>query len=218
MSGHSGSARAARVYLAGPDVFLPDPLAAAEAKKALCQRYGFVGVFPLDSDLDLGGVQGVEAGFQIAMANEGLMRNCDLLIANMTPFRGPSMDVGTAYEMGFMRALGRPVLGYSNHEGSFAARTRADICLRHGSAGLQQRTDGQWTDNDGLLIEDFAMTDNLMMVGAVMASGGSVSTQGDRNVLLGGLTGLVGFEDRLKQAVALDLGEAVANRGAAGEK
>jgi nucleoside 2-deoxyribosyltransferase len=195
----------ARIYLAGPDVFLPDPLAAADAKKALCRRYGFVGVFPLDGDLDLGDLKGAEAGFKIAMANEDLMRSCDLLIANMTPFRCPSMDVGTAYEMGFMRALGRPVLGYSNQEGSFAARTRADICLRQGSDGLQRRADGQWTDGDGLLIEDFAMGDNLMMVSAVMASGGTVATHGDRKAILGGLTGLVGFEECLQQAVALGL-------------
>ena len=41
------------------------------------------------------------------------MRSCDLLIANLTPFRGVSMDSGTAFEVGFMRALGRPVLGYT---------------------------------------------------------------------------------------------------------
>ena len=39
------------------------------------------------------------------------MRSCQLCIANLTPFRGVSMDSGTAYEVGFMRALGRPVLG-----------------------------------------------------------------------------------------------------------
>jgi nucleoside 2-deoxyribosyltransferase len=193
------------VYLAGPDVFLPDPLAAAESKKALCRRYGFVGVFPLDQELDLTGKKGPEAGCLIAQANEDLMRSCDLLIANMTPFRGPSMDVGTAYEMGFMRALGRPVLGYSNQEGSFAARTRADICLRHGTDAIRRRADGQWVDQDDLLIEDFAMTDNLMMAAAVTFSGGSVAVHGDRTVTLGGLTGMAGFEACLQQAVALGL-------------
>ena len=50
------------------------------------------------------------------------MRSCDLLIANCTPFRGVSMDVGTAFEIGFMRALGRPVFGYSNTPADYAAR------------------------------------------------------------------------------------------------
>jgi nucleoside 2-deoxyribosyltransferase len=29
------------------------------------------------------------------------------MIVNLTLFRGPSADVGSAHEMGFMRALGR---------------------------------------------------------------------------------------------------------------
>ena len=35
--------------------------------------------------------------FQQARANEDLMRSCDALIANLTPFRGVSMDAGTAF-------------------------------------------------------------------------------------------------------------------------
>ena len=37
-----------RVYLAGPDVFLPDPTARAAALKAVCARHGLIGVSPLD--------------------------------------------------------------------------------------------------------------------------------------------------------------------------
>ena len=40
----------------------------------------------------------------------------------MTPFRGPSIDPGTAYEMGFMRALKRPVLGYRNDPRDYITR------------------------------------------------------------------------------------------------
>lgn len=154
-----------RIYLAGPDVFLPDPHAAAAAKKQVCADYGFVGVFPLDKALDLTGLGRREAGLRIAEANEELMRGCDLVIANMTPFRGPSMDVGTAYEMGFMRALGRPVLGYSNDGRLFVERTRAWI----GAPGAA-------ADDDGMAIEDFDMVDNLMLHGAVAASGADVET------------------------------------------
>jgi len=42
-----------RIYLAGPDVFLPDPLGFAERKKALCSEAGLEGVFPLDAGLNL---------------------------------------------------------------------------------------------------------------------------------------------------------------------
>ena len=37
-----------RVYLAGPDVFLPDASAWLERKKAICAGVGLIGVSPLD--------------------------------------------------------------------------------------------------------------------------------------------------------------------------
>ena len=55
---------------------------------------------------------------QISAGNEELIRSCRLLIANLTPFRGPSADVGTAYEIGFARALKLPVYAYSNVAGN----------------------------------------------------------------------------------------------------
>jgi nucleoside 2-deoxyribosyltransferase len=162
-----------RIYLAGPDVFLPDPVAMAEAKKRICAAHGFVGVFPLDKDLDLSGLAPTQAGQRIYRANEDLMRGCDLIIANMTPFRGPSMDVGTAFEMGFMRALGRPVLGYSNDGRLFAERSRAFAGITRGAGGHAHGD----ADADGMLIEDFAMADNLMLHGSVVASGGVIDVE-----------------------------------------
>lgn len=137
----------ARIYLAGPDVFLSNAKEIGAQKCAICADHGLTGVFPLDADLDLSGLSKVDAGLAISRANEDLMRGCDAVIANMTPFRGPSMDVGTAFEMGFMRALGRPVFGYTNVPGFYKDKA-AGFC------------------DDGMLIEDFDMIDNLMMVGA----------------------------------------------------
>ena len=37
-----------RVYLAGPDVFLPEPTLWLERKKAICAGFGLTGVSPLD--------------------------------------------------------------------------------------------------------------------------------------------------------------------------
>jgi len=162
-----------RIYLAGPDVFLPDPMAMAEAKKRICAAHGLAGVFPLDKELDLSGLEPLQAGQRIYRANEELMRGCDLIIANMTPFRGPGMDAGTAFEMGFMRALGKPVLGYTNDGRLFAERTRAFLGIARGAGGHPHGD----ADPDGMLIEDFAMVDNLMMHGAVVASGGEIAVE-----------------------------------------
>ena len=98
-----------RIYLAGPDVFLPDAAAVFDAKRKLCIDYGFVGVAPVDSETDLSLLPKRAAAMQISADNEDLIRSCNLLIANLTPFRGPSADVGTAYEIGFARALGLQV-------------------------------------------------------------------------------------------------------------
>src|SRR6266446_3456135 len=69
------------VYLAGPDVFLPDPLAMAAAKKRLCAELGFEGVFPMDSEIEASNEpSSPEKARQISLANEALMRSCDLLV------------------------------------------------------------------------------------------------------------------------------------------
>lgn len=155
-----------RVYLAGPDVFLPEPLVLAGRKKALCAAYGFEGVFPLDKTLDLSGLSPRRKGLAISLGNERLMDGCDLVIAQMTPFRGPGMDGGTAFEMGYMRAQGKPVLGYSNVAASYAERVR----LLH-PGRLRPRSSGALEDPDGLEVESFGLLDNLMMHGAILSSG-----------------------------------------------
>ena len=42
-----------RLYLAGPDVFAPDPRELGGRRRALCEKYGFEGLFPLDWAIDL---------------------------------------------------------------------------------------------------------------------------------------------------------------------
>ena len=150
-----------RIYLAGPEVFLENHAEVSRRKKKICREHGFEGVFPLDAAFDFTGLSKREAGLSISRANERLMRSCDLLIANLTPFRGPSADAGTVYELGFMRGLGRPVYGYSNLEGSFFERTKALLADR-----LRKRRDGTLEDDQGMALEDLDLEDNLMIAGA----------------------------------------------------
>jgi nucleoside 2-deoxyribosyltransferase len=96
------------------------------------------------------------------------MDSCDICIAHMTPYRGPSMDVGTAYEMGYMRAQGKPVLGYTNVVGDIFART-ADFV--GGQDRLRRRESGVHEDPDSMMIEGMGMVDNLMLDGGVISSG-----------------------------------------------
>lgn len=157
------------VYLAGPEVFLADAAAVGEAKKAICARYGLAGLFPLDNELYLGGMEPHAAGIAISKANEALMRKADLVIANITPFRGPGMDPGTAFEIGFMRALGKPVFCYTASD-----LLHAERAARWAGAAVRERKGEGLEDADGLLIENFGMVENLMIDGAVEASGGTI--------------------------------------------
>lgn len=158
-----------RLYLAGPDVFLPDAIAWMERKKAICAGFQLTGVSPLDelaaepSDwIDLPDWR------RIALRNEAHIRGCDGIVANLTPFRGPSADVGTVYEIGFARGLGLKVFGYATVAAAFLDRTLLSI------GGGQQSSDGSWWDQDGLLVEQFGLFDNLMIEGGITDSGGSL--------------------------------------------
>jgi nucleoside 2-deoxyribosyltransferase len=157
-----------RIYLAGPDVFLPDAPAAAARKKALCRAYGFEGAFPFDAVLDFTRLTPRQKAMRIYHSDVALMDSCDICIAHMTPYRGPSMDVGTAYEMGYMRAQGKPVLGYTNVAGDIFARTAAFV---GGRERLRLRDSGVHEDPDAMMIEGMGMVDNLMLDGGVISSG-----------------------------------------------
>ncbi len=159
-----------RVYLAGPDVFVPDATGRAAVLKAVCARHGLDGVSPLDPLPDRpADWAGLPEARRIALANEAHIRACDALVANLTPFRGPSADAGTVFEIGFMRALGRPVFGWSNAAEDFLART-----LRFVGGAARLGPGDTWRDGEGMLLESFAMTDNLMIDGAILASGGAL--------------------------------------------
>jgi nucleoside 2-deoxyribosyltransferase len=141
-----------RAYLAGPDVFFPNPLEIGEAKKAICARHGFEGVFPLDAELRLEGLSPEEQGHRCFDAMVELMDSSDLAIANLTPFRGPSMDVGTAVEIGYMHGRGKPVFGYTNVAEDYADRVLPD----------------------GFVVEPFGLADNLMVEGPIYLTGARV--------------------------------------------
>jgi nucleoside 2-deoxyribosyltransferase len=147
---------AMRVYLAGPDVFLPDALEVGRQKTEICRRRGLIGLYPLDNVIDH---TAVDASLRIFKANEAMMDRADAIIANLTPFRGPGADAGTVYELGYMAARGKFCLGYSNDPAIYADRVRRSTSVTV--------LDGRMVDADGLNVEDFGHNDNLMMIHAL---------------------------------------------------
>lgn len=150
-----------KLYLAGPEVFLTDAREIGRRKVALAARYGFEGLFPLDGDPLLESAEGALAR-SIFANNLALMRAADALLANLTPFRGVSADPGTAFEVGYAFALGKPVAAYSNLPGEL--KHRAHSTIGHAPEGPVSLL------ADGLHVEDFGHFDNLMLAEALEAS------------------------------------------------
>ena len=139
-----------KIYLAGPDVFFPDAKARAAVKKARAAAAGHDTLFPLDAVLPV--TFGVDPGPVVARAiydaNCAMLDAADVVLANLTPFRGPSADSGTVWEIGYAAAQGKKIYGYSNVMTPFTDRLHAVIPK----------------GGDGLSVEEFDLpSDNLMI-------------------------------------------------------
>jgi nucleoside 2-deoxyribosyltransferase len=141
-------------YLAGPDVFLPDAVEHAARKVAICRRFGFHGLPPLNQDVETAAKE-LETWQAIFEKDIAMMEQSDIIIANLTPFGGASADSGTLIEVGWFLGKGKPVFGYSNTRENFESRMRRQLGAGYAELG----------------IEGFHLPDNLMIVGAVHRGG-----------------------------------------------
>jgi nucleoside 2-deoxyribosyltransferase len=146
-----------KIYLAGPDVFLPDALDIGRRKVEICRHHGMTGLYPLDTAVDL---SARDASLQIFKGLEAMMDASDAIIANLTPFRGPGADPGTVYELGYMAGRGKLCLGYCNDPAPYSERLARFTQVTTGS-------DTHLIDSNGLTVENFGLPDNLMMIHAL---------------------------------------------------
>ena len=137
-----------KIYLAGPDVFRPNAIEHGQKLKKLCSEYGFEGMYPFDNEVDMD-LKGPELAKVIYEANKKMIEECDVVIANLVPFRGPSADPGTVWEIGYALGLGKKVMGYRDFP-SPEEDPRAIYKNRANEAY-------------GWSVEDFDLGDNLMI-------------------------------------------------------
>lgn len=131
-----------KIYFAGPDVFRNNPEEYFATLAVECEKYSIFPLFPYDSSL-------IKSD-SIYFKNLRLIQECHLLIANIAPFRGPSADPGTALEIGYARALNKPIIGYSVPSMvTYKTRVTEDL--------LDQFSEYPY-------VENFGLTDNLMIV------------------------------------------------------
>lgn len=156
------------IYLAGPEVFFPDGDSRLAHKARLVREAGFLPVhagvmaYPECETL-------FASGCAISAVNELCLRGADILLANLTPFRGVGADTGTVFELAFMAALGRPIFAYSEDPRSHLQRV-SDF---YQSAPVSD-SEGVLRAPDGLMVEEHDMVDNLMIDGAIAHRNGRI--------------------------------------------
>lgn len=99
------------VYLAGPDVFEPDPTAVGEKKKAICESYGYTGLYPLDNEIPEQESK-EELARLIFEGNVNYIQKSNMVIANLNNYRG-ACDSGTMWEIGYALSMGKIVIAYT---------------------------------------------------------------------------------------------------------
>ena len=105
--------------LAGPEFFLPQPVETGERKTSLVDRlneqhgrsFRRVVLRPLDNEIPYLKPDR-DTGLRIYQANIALMGKAHIVATNMVRFRGLSMNIGTAFEMGHMHGPGKPAFAY----------------------------------------------------------------------------------------------------------
>jgi nucleoside 2-deoxyribosyltransferase len=168
-------------------VFDRDPATAFDRMKALCVAQGVAGVAPLDNQI---GLEGVAPGKvlleRIVQADIALMDTLDAAVFCLDGFRrGPEMDAGTAFEVGYMKALGKPIAGWTRDIRPYPQRV-ADFfhscfgeTLTRTVAGPVGGTSGVSRDPDGVLVHSEGCVQNAMVHVGIELSGGVVAADPD---------------------------------------
>jgi nucleoside 2-deoxyribosyltransferase len=122
-------------YLAGPDVFLQHAISHAARKVEICRRFGLRGLPPLNQDAATA-TEAAAVWQSIYDKDVLMMEQCDIIIANLTPFGGASADAGTLIEVGWFLGRGKPIFGYSNTSENFESRMRKQLGAQFSDFGI----------------------------------------------------------------------------------
>ena len=133
------------VYTAGPAVFFPDLADRIAASHRHAAAHGLEAIVPgdvLDRPVDFPAAPSMRDIYQLNV--DRLLRS-DAVVADLTPFRGPSADPGTVWEIGYAIALGKPVFAYTSDRREYREKVTPD----------------------GLRVEDHGAVDNLMIAASI---------------------------------------------------
>ncbi len=147
-----------KVYVAGPDVFRNDYMTYVNEVKMLLTSHNLQGLFPTDTCVPKEITENAEIADFIYHSNIKLINQCDAVLANMSPFRGPSMDIGTGFEIGYAAALKKPIFGFSCMPKFYSDLKHCDYFSR------VKKFQKVKENIDEYGIESFGLSDNLMVI------------------------------------------------------
>ncbi|CAD2220830.1 nucleoside 2-deoxyribosyltransferase [Angomonas deanei] len=127
-----------KIYIAGPAVFHADHgKAYYDHVRELTAANNIKPLIPLDNN--------VSGALNIRNANIEQIKQCDAIIADLSPFRSHEPDCGTAFEVGYAAALNKIILTFSSDQRTLVERY------------------GGVKDSLGMEVEDFNLPFNLML-------------------------------------------------------
>lgn len=126
----------------------------------LCEQHGITPLLPCDCQ---------ETSPDVIRANNlSMLASASAIIANLNPFRGTEVDTGTAFEIGYACALGKPAVGFVSDLEPMETRVER-LC-----GPLIESTDSfQKRDRDGFGVESFSLPTNLMIAAGIPIVAGS---------------------------------------------
>jgi len=142
-----------KIYIAGPDVFEKDSIEIGKRLVDLCTQYGFEGLYPLDNVVDFSQKK-KKIALDIYEANALMIKESDIVIANLNSFRGKEADSGTVWECGYAFGLEKKVYGYMRETKNY---------IEQFNSNEKRSFEACSTDLENRIIEDFDHPINLMI-------------------------------------------------------
>jgi nucleoside 2-deoxyribosyltransferase len=146
-----------KIYIAGFDVFKSSAKQIGKEYKHLCEKFGYEGLYPLDNEIETSWSKQRVREF-IYQSNINLIKKCNIVIANANPFRGEELDSGTAFEIGYAKALKKEVILYMDDIRDYKEKLTCKLNEKY--------------DKEGMSIEDFGLPLNLMFSDCKVVQGG----------------------------------------------
>ncbi len=143
-----------KIYIAGPQVFLPNAQEYYDKIQHMCNGLGLQALCPYDEN--------IVTAKNIYLHNLDLIRQADGAIADVNPFRGTEMDSGTAWEIGALYTLDKPVVGHYREHITMRARAINHVGVSLDSTHATD-SDPNLILKDGMRTPGFGLPVNLMI-------------------------------------------------------